>query len=63
MTEYIIIVVLIIIAAIGVYSFFGEPTRSPATGVSQELSDKKPPGDARQAGKPGADVTKEGEAR
>jgi hypothetical protein len=36
MTEYIIIVMLIIIAAIGVYSFFGQTTRQPAPDVAKK---------------------------
>ena len=38
MTEYIIIVALIAIAAIGVYSLFGETLRSQVSGLSHELS-------------------------
>lgn len=41
MTEYIIIVALIAIAAIGVYSFFGQTVRQQTAGMAQELSDKK----------------------
>jgi pilus assembly protein Flp/PilA len=38
MTEYIIIVALIAIAAIGVYSFFGQTVRSQTAGMAKELS-------------------------
>ena len=38
MTEYIIIVALIAIAAIGVVTFFGETVRAQIAGMSQELS-------------------------
>jgi Flp pilus assembly pilin Flp len=38
MTEYIIIVALIAIAAIGVYSFFGETVRHQTAGMAKELS-------------------------
>lgn len=38
MTEYIIIVALIAIAAIGVYSQFGKGVRSQMAGMTQELS-------------------------
>jgi Flp pilus assembly pilin Flp len=44
MTEYIIIVALIAVAAIGVYSFFGEAIRGQMAGMTNELSGKK--GDA-----------------
>jgi pilus assembly protein Flp/PilA len=38
MTEYIIIVALIAIAAIGVVSYFGGTARSQMSGMAQELS-------------------------
>jgi len=41
MTEYIIIVALIAIAAIGVFSMFGKTVRNQAAGVAMELSGKK----------------------
>ena len=41
MTEYIIIVALIAIAAIGVFSMFGKTIRNQAAGVAMELSGKK----------------------
>ncbi len=41
MTEYIIIVALIAIAAIGVYSLFGQTVRQQTAGMAQELSGKK----------------------
>ncbi|MEX2524203.1 MAG: hypothetical protein WD750_04535 [Gammaproteobacteria bacterium] len=40
MTEYIIIVALIAIAAIAVYSFFGDTLRSQMGAMTQELSGK-----------------------
>jgi hypothetical protein len=41
LTEYLIIIALITIAAIGVYSFFGERTVSkPPAGAAPERSDK-----------------------
>ncbi|MES2771210.1 MAG: pilus assembly protein [Pseudomonadota bacterium] len=40
MTEYIIIVALIAVAAIGVYSFFGQTVKSQVSGMSQELAGK-----------------------
>jgi len=40
MTEYIIIVALIAVAAIGVYSFFGQAIRGQMAGMTDELSGK-----------------------
>ena len=40
MTEYIIIVALVAIAAIAVYAFFGEDIRDQMAGISSELSGK-----------------------
>ncbi|MBV8032781.1 MAG: pilus assembly protein [Betaproteobacteria bacterium] len=41
MTEYIIIVALIAIAAIGVYSFFGQSIRGQTAGMAQEMAGGK----------------------
>ena len=38
MTEYIIIVALIAVAAIGVYSFFGQAIRSQMAGMTNEIA-------------------------
>ena len=38
MTEYIIIVALIAIAAIGVYTFFGDALRNQMTAATEELA-------------------------
>ncbi len=38
MTEYIIIVALIAVAAIGVYSFFGKSVRNQVSAISTEIS-------------------------
>jgi Flp pilus assembly pilin Flp len=38
MTEYIIIVALIAVAAIAVYQFFGQTVRSQMAGIAQEVS-------------------------
>lgn len=38
MTEYIIIVALIAVAAIGVYSFFGQTIRNQVAGLATEVS-------------------------
>ncbi|TDA47473.1 Flp family type IVb pilin [Burkholderia pyrrocinia] len=40
MTEYIIIVALIAVAAIGVYSYFGQTIRQQTAGLANELSGK-----------------------
>jgi Flp pilus assembly pilin Flp len=40
MTEYIIIVALIAVAAIAVYQFFGQTIRSQTSGIAQEVSGK-----------------------
>lgn len=40
MTEYIIIVALIAVAAIGVYSFFGKTVRNQVAGLSNEVAGK-----------------------
>ncbi len=40
MTEYIVIVAMIAIAAIAVYQFFGQTVRSQTAGIAQELSGK-----------------------
>ena len=38
MTEYIVIVAMIAVAAIAVYQFFGQTVRSQTAGIAQELS-------------------------
>ncbi|WP_419555604.1 Flp family type IVb pilin [Shewanella eurypsychrophilus] len=38
MTEYIIIVALIAVSAIGVYSFFGQTIRNQVAGLASEIS-------------------------
>ena len=40
MTEYLIVVALIAVAAIGVYGFFGQTLRSQTAGIALELSGK-----------------------
>ena len=40
MTEYIIIVALIAVAAIGVYSFFGNTVREQMAGITNEVAGK-----------------------
>jgi len=53
MTEYIIIVVLIIIAAIGVYSFFGQTTRQPAADMAKKKESPANPAPKEAAGEKG----------
>jgi hypothetical protein len=38
MTEYIIIVILVAVAAIGVYMYFGQVVRSDVAGMAQEMA-------------------------
>jgi Flp pilus assembly pilin Flp len=47
MTEYIIIVALIAVAAIGVYSYFGQTLRSQTAAMSSEMAGQK--GDTTKA--------------
>jgi len=49
MTEYIIIVALIAMAAIGVYNLFGQSVRQQSGGIAQELSAKKAAGEIQGA--------------
>jgi hypothetical protein len=75
MTEYIIIVALIVIAAIGVYSFFGQTTRQQDAGAAKKdasgkMAAKESPGEQGVASqvpmKPGetkAGETKTGETK
>lgn len=63
MTEYIIIVALIAIAAIGVYSFFGQTVRSQTAGMAKELSGQKAGTDITGAQNAAKDASKEGAAK
>jgi Flp pilus assembly pilin Flp len=55
MTEYIIIVALIAVAAIGVYSFFGQTIRNQMAGLSAEVAgDTAAAATARSAAKSSA---------
>jgi pilus assembly protein Flp/PilA len=49
MMEYIIIVALIAVAAIGVYSSFGKTIRNQAAGLAQEMAGKKSDTQVRNA--------------
>jgi Flp pilus assembly pilin Flp len=62
MTEYIIIVALIAVAAIGVYSYFGQTIKSQTSGMAQELAGGKASSEqtkAKDAAKGAADSSKE----
>jgi hypothetical protein len=49
MTEYIIIVALIAVSAIGVYSFFGETIRNQTSGLANEVAGNDATGDIASA--------------
>lgn len=57
MTEYIIIVALIAVAAIGVYSYFGETIRSQMAGMTNELAGKSGAADVAKAGAAAANAS------
>jgi Flp pilus assembly pilin Flp len=63
MTEYIIIVALIAIAAIGVYSFFGQTVRQQTAGMAQELSGKKATAEIKGAQASAKSASGEGTAK
>ncbi len=58
MTEYIIIVALIAVAAIGVYSFFGGTIRAQTSGMAAEMAG----GSAKDGQKAAADNSKDAKA-
>ncbi|WP_157903154.1 Flp family type IVb pilin [Cupriavidus malaysiensis] len=49
MTEYIIIVALIAVSAIGVYSLFGQTIRNQTAGLTKEMSGQSGAGEISQA--------------
>ena len=51
MTEYIIIVALIAVAAIAVYQFFGQTIRSQTSGIAREVSGQSASGAVTNAEK------------
>ncbi|HEX8988860.1 MAG TPA: hypothetical protein VF816_12950 [Rhodocyclaceae bacterium] len=53
MTEYIIIVALIAVAAIGVYSYFGQTIKSQTAGMANEMAGKSA-ADSQKAAKDAA---------
>ena len=61
MTEYIIIVALIAIAAIAAYGFFGETLRSQVGGMAQELAGNDGSTAVGTAQKAAGSAVKEGE--
>lgn len=60
MTEYIVIVALIAVAAIGVYQFFGQTIRSQTAGIALEVSGQSAK-DAIDAAKTAGTAAKTGE--
>lgn len=62
MTEYIIIVALIAIAAIAVYGFFGDTIRAQMGSITQELSGKDGSTSVTAAGTAATSAAKEGAA-
>jgi type IV pilus assembly protein PilA len=57
MTEYIIIVALIAVAAIGVYSYFGATIRAQMAGMTNELAGKSGGKDMEKAATAAKDAT------
>jgi hypothetical protein len=57
MTEYIIIVILVAVAAIGVYMYFGQTVRQDVAGMAQEMSGQSS-ADAQAKAKASADSAK-----
>jgi hypothetical protein len=49
MTEYIIIVALVAVAAIGVYMYFGQTVRHEVAGMAQELAGKSDEANTQRA--------------
>ncbi|EGN76426.1 hypothetical protein A28LD_0169 [Idiomarina sp. A28L] len=49
MTEYIVVLALVVVAAIGVYSFFGKTVRNQMAGVAQEISGQSSTSQVRDA--------------
>ena len=49
MTEYIVIVALVAVAAIGVYSYFGKTVRSDVSGMAKEMSGQSSQSDVSTA--------------
>jgi pilus assembly protein Flp/PilA len=62
MMEYIIIVALIAVAAIGVYSSFGRTVRNQAAGLAQEMAGKKSDTQIKNAGTAATESSTRGNA-
>jgi Flp pilus assembly pilin Flp len=62
MTEYIIIVALIAVAAIGVYQFFGQTIRSQTAGIAAEVSGQNAQAQIQQSQQSAAGANTEGQA-
>jgi len=60
MTEYIIIVALIAVAAIAVYQFFGQTVRSQTAGIAKELSGQSASDDITNSQTSANSATEEG---
>lgn len=50
MTEYIVVLALVVVAAIGVYSLFGKTVRNQMAGVAQEISGRSATTEINAAG-------------
>lgn len=62
MTEYIIIVALIAVAAIGVYQFFGQTIRQQTAGIAAEVAGQNAQGQIQQAQQAAQGANNEGQA-
>jgi len=62
MTEYIIIVALIAVAAIGVYQFFGQTIRNQTAGIANEVAGQNAAAQITAAQTSAAGATAEGAA-
>jgi Flp pilus assembly pilin Flp len=60
MTEYIIIVALIAVAAIAVYQFFGQTIRSQTAGIAKEVSGQSATADIANAKTAATSASEEG---
>lgn len=60
MTEYIVIVALIAVAAIAVYQFFGQTIRSQTAGIAKEIAGQSAAQEISQAQTAATSAAKEG---
>lgn len=63
MTEYIVIVALIAVAAIATYQFFGQTVRSQTAGIARELSGQDATAAIQAAGRTADQAAVEGNTR